>query len=244
MKKLFTLTLLSFWALFSFGQYSAGVRFGMNLSTITGKYLQDDDSKKGWVGGLVFGVVENYEFTDMISLDAELLFSTIGSKSKFNMDEGGERNLRVDGTDDYAYKFSERYHYLQLPLMAKFTFGEDFKYYGIIGPYFGYIIGGHYKAEGYGEKYKGKIKYKEVDNSSDDIYLDPDYNRRFDFGLNLGGGVSKEIGPGNLEAELRFGMGFLDHNKFDDKDDKGDDYKSFKNICIGITIAYLYDFSK
>jgi len=39
-------------------------------------------------------------------------------------------------------------------------------------------------------------------------------------------------------------MGFLDHNKFDNKDDKPEDYKAFKNICIGITVAYLYDLSK
>ena len=242
MKKFFTLSVFLLLALFSFGQYSAGVRLGMNLSTITGKYSQDDDSKRGWVGGLVFGVVDNYEFTDMISLDAELLFSTMGGTFKYTYDEGdGERVQLADEMED---KSTERFHYLQMPVMAKFTFGTEFKFYGIVGPYFGYALGGHYKDDQWGNESKGKIKFKKGTNTSDVHYLDPDYNRRFDLGLNLGGGVSKEIGPGNLEAELRFGMGFLDHYKYDNKDDKPEGYKAFKNICIGITVAYLYDFSK
>jgi len=246
MKKLFSLSVFLLLTFFSFGQYSAGVRLGMNLSTITGQYSEDDELNKGWTGGLVFGLVGNYEFTDMISLDAELLFSTIGGQYKFSYDEGGdgERSLLADGVE---YKFTEHFHYLQLPVMAKFTFGTDFKFYGIIGPYFGYAMSGHYKYGGdeWDEPNKGKIKFKEGTSTSDDVlYLDPEDFRRFDLGLNVGGGVGKEIGPGTLEAEVRLGMGFLDHNKFDNKDDKPEGYKPFKNICIGITVAYLYDFNK
>jgi hypothetical protein len=245
MKKLFTLSVFLLLTLFSYSQYSAGARLGMNMSTITGRYSENDEMKKGWVGGLVFGFVGNYQFTDVISLDAELLFSTMGGKFKYTYDEGDGDGERVQQADEMEDIFTERFHYLQMPVMAKFTFGSDFKFYGIIGPYFGYALGGHYKYDQWGNESKGKIKFKEGSSGSSDVlYLDPDDNRRFDLGFNLGGGVGKEIGPGNLEAELRLGIGFLDHNKFDSKDDKPEGYKAFRNFCIGITVAYSYDFSK
>ncbi len=241
MKKLLTLTIFLLFSLFCFGQYSVGGRLGVNFSTITGRYSKDDGSKGGWVVSFpTIGAVGNYEFTDMISLDAELLFITIGDKTKYSETGEGEKG----SVSEYDYSNTERYHYFQIPVMAKFTFGTDFQYYGIAGLYFAYVLGAHYKDESYGEVCKGRIRYKETPDDPDDWYLNPDYNRRTDFGVNLGGGVSKEIGPGNLEAELRFGMGFLDHNKFDSKDDKGDEYKSFRNMYIGLTFAYMYDLSK
>ncbi len=243
MKKLSTFAILLLFSLSSFGQYSVGGRLGLNFSTITGRYSKDDDSKNGWVVSFpTIGAVGSYELTDMISLNAELLFITIGDVAKYS--ETGESS-RAEWGSEYDYSFKEWYHYFQLPVMARFTFGTDLRYYGMAGLYFGYVLGAHYKDKyGDDEVCKGRIRYKETTDDPDDWYLDPKYNRRSDFGLNLGGGVSKGIGPGNLEVELRFGMGFLDHNKFDSKDDKGDEYKSYRNMYIGLTFAYMYDLSK
>jgi hypothetical protein len=241
MKKFLIFAILLLFSLFSFGQYSVGGRMGVNFSTITGRYSKDDDTKGGWVVSFpTIGAIGSYELTDMISLNAELLFITIGDKTKYSETGEGEKS----SLSEYDYSNSERYHYFQLPVMARFNFGDNFHYYCITGLYFGYVIGAHYKDKFGDEVCKGRIRYKETSDDPDDWYLNPKYNRRADFGLNLGGGVSKEIGPGNLEAELRFGMGFLDHNKFDSKDDKGDEYKSFRNVYIGLTFAYMYDLSK
>ncbi|NOX84456.1 MAG: PorT family protein [Chlorobi bacterium] len=226
-----------------FGQFSVGPRVGVNFATLTGKYSKDDDSKSGWITGLTFGAVGNYEFSDMISLNAELLFVTQGDKTKFN-----EGDAKKSSQAQYDYTFWERYHYLQLPLLAKFSFGSDFLFYGILGPYFGYKIGGHYKAKGGDNTIKGRVRFKENKVKDNDWYDDPDYSRRFDLGMYIGGGVGKEIGPGRLEADLRFGMGFLDTNKFENKDDKqnakDDGYKSFRNMNISLTLAYMFDLSK
>ncbi len=242
MKKLLILFMTVLLSSQGFGQFSVGPRVGVNFATLTGKFSKDDDSKSGWITGFTFGAVGNYEFTDMISLNAELLFVTQGDKTKFT--DVGEKSTRAE----YNYSLKERYHYLQLPLLAKFTFGSDLSFFGILGPYFGYKIGGHYKAKSENTTIKGRVRFKEDKVKDDDWYEDPDYFRRFDLGMYIGGGAGKEIGPGKLELDFRFGMGFLDTNKFENKDDKqnakDDGYKSYRNMNISLTLAYMFDMSK
>lgn len=69
--------LLLFHPGFSFAQnFSGGVVIGMNMSQIDGDNIHGFD-KRGWaLGGYV-----NYRFSEMISLQPELLFEQIGSRS-------------------------------------------------------------------------------------------------------------------------------------------------------------------
>ena len=89
MKKFLIISTILLLALSSIGQFSVGARAGLNLATLTGKYYEDD-SKSGWIATPVLGVVGSYEYTDMISFNAELLFLTIGDKTKYSYE--GERN--------------------------------------------------------------------------------------------------------------------------------------------------------
>ena len=242
MKKLVLFLFIVFTSFSGFGQFSVSPILGINFATLTGRCSEDDDSKNGWITGLTFGAAGNYEFTDMISLNAELLFITYGDKIKFS--ESGEKST----LSEYEYKITERYHYLQLPILARASFGSNILYYGTLGPYFGYKIGGHYKAT-YGDNtVKGRVRFKEDKVQDDDWYEDPDDFRRFDLGMYIGGGAGKEIGPGRLDADLRLGIGFLDTNKFDSKEDKqhakDNGYKSFRNMNISLTFRYVYDLSK
>ena len=224
----------------SFGQFSVGPRVGVNFATITGKHSEYDDSKSGWIAGLVIGAVGNYEYTDMVSFSAELLFITMGDKTTYS-----ETDIK-SSQSDYNYTIIDRSHYIMLPILARFSFGSNFLFYGNLGPYFGYDVGGHYKFEEGGNVTKGRYRYNEDKVKGDDVYLDPDDNRRFDVGMYIGGGVGKDVGPGRLEADLRFGIGFLDRNKFDSKEDKqshkDNGYKSSRNMNICLTLVYMYPF--
>ena len=237
MKKFLILFTILLFAFSSIGQFSVGARAGLNLATLTGKYY-DDDSKSGWIATPVFGAVGSYEYTDMISFNAELLFITIGDKTKY-LYEGEKSSL-----SEYDYTLTERYHYIQFPILAKFSFGSDISFYGNVGPYCGYKMGGHYKSDENGHITEGRVRFKEDKLEENDWLFDPDYERRFDFGMYIGGGAGRELGPGRIEADLRLGIGFLDHNKFDSKEDKPDGYKSFRTMNICLTIAYLYPFGK
>jgi len=242
MKKFLILFTILLFALSGIGQYSVGARLGANFATITGKYSEHDDSNSGWITGLTFGAVGNYEFTDVISLNPELLFVTMGSKTKYS--ETGEKSSQ----SEYDVTITERCHFLMLPVLVRYSFGTNYPFFGYIGPYFGYDLGGHYKDECDGYVTEGRLRWNEDKCTDNDWYMDPEDYRRFDMGLYVGGGAGKEIGPGRLEADLRFGIGFLDRNKFESKeykqDAKDNGYKSFRNMNISLTFAYMYEFSK
>lgn len=244
MKKLVLFFLALFLASSGFGQWAVGPRLGVNFSTVSGKWSKDDDSKNGWIAGLTFGAIGQYEYTDMISFSGELIFITMGEKTTYDYSEDGKRSTQ----SEYNFSVSDRCHYILLPLLVRFSFGSNFRFFGFIGPTFSYHIGGHYKFKNGDDVTKGRYRYNEDKVKDDDIYLDPEQNRRFDLGMNIGGGVGKKIGPGTLEADLRFGMGFLDRNKFDSKEDKQDakdnGYKGYKNIGICLNFSYMYPLGK
>ncbi len=242
MKKFTILFVTLLFAMSSFGQWSTGARLGANFSTLTGGWCDSDEAKSGWITAMAFGAVSNYEFTEMISLNAELLYITIGDKTKYT--ETGEKN----SLDEYVSTTTERYNYLQLPILARFTFGSNIIFFGVIGPYMGYKIGGKYKTESNGHVTKGRFRFKEKNLEENDWLYNSDLERRFDFGLYIGGGAGKKVGPGILEVDLRLGIGLLDHNKFDSKDAKktakDNGYKSVRTMNICLTVAYMYPFGK
>lgn len=239
MKKITILFACIIFASYSFGQWSVGPRLGVNFSTVSGENYWGETKHK-WITGFVVGAVGEYALTDLISLDAELLYITSGAKYLYDVDE--ESRATVEGY------WKESYGNLQIPILVKATIGDDIRFYGNAGPYFSLIIHGKYKdkVEDYNYERSGKIKFKErPDNyDGDDWYLDPDEYNKYDIGIYIGAGAEKKLGPGVLVFDARFGLGFIDSNKFEDKNDKPDDYKAYKNRNISLTLAYMFGFGK
>lgn len=242
MKKLSILIACMFFSSFCFSQWSVGARVGPNFSTLTGGWSENGDSKSGWITSFGAGTVANYEFTEMISVNGELLFITIGDKTEYTSEEDKSTE------NGYGYTYTGRYHYLQMPILARFLFGSNFIFYANLGPYFGYKIGGNYKREENGHVTEGRIRFKRENLEPNDELFNSDLARRFDLGIYVGGGAGKKLGPGVLEVDLRLGIGLLDHNKFESKDDKNNakdaGYKAERTMNILITIAYMYPFGK
>ncbi len=225
----------------SFGQWSVGPRLGVNFSTLTGKWNSNDDSKSRWITGPVVGAVGNYSFTDMFSLNAELLYITMGEKTIYTYSEESR------ALNSQTYWEKEKYHCFQLPILFRADFLTNSLFFAFFGPYFTYKLGGKWKDS---DGNSGKIKIQEHESRDDGNtwYLDPDYNRRFDFGIYLGAGAGKKLGPGRLEVDLRYGIGLLDLNKFDDKDDKqnakDNGYKAYRSMNISLSVAYMFPLGK
>lgn len=244
MKKILLTSVFMFAIITTFAQspWWIGGHLGVNFNKYSGQYENNDDSKHSFITTPLFGAIAMYSINDMISVGAELNITGSGTLYKFDTDL--ESRSIHSSSDETKYKLC--YTNIQIPLIAKFTFGDDWQYFGYGGFYWSYILGGKYKVESkyYGD-YDGKIKFGEYpdDYEGDDWYLDKDYNRRADFGLTFGGGVQKELGPGVIAADLRFGFGFLDTNKWPD-DDAPDEYKAFRNIAIGLNISYLINLGK
>lgn len=234
MKKISVLMLALFTVVASYGQFSIGARTGPNFSKITGSWGSNDSQKSHCVTGFMGGFTGFYGFTDQLSAVAELSFVTVGEKSKY---------YESDDYMEYEYEETDKYHYITLPLLVRYSFGSNFIFFGYGGLYFAYNVGGHYKTVTGDGTSEGRLRFDEDKLEENDQLFDSDESRRFDMGLNLGGGAGKDLGPGRLEADARFGYGLIDHNKFENKDikkaAKDNGYKSFKTLYFMITVAYV-----
>ena len=131
MKKFLVAIMAVLFAAPSFAQYSSGgfslsesslyygLRMGMNISTITGKYV-DADSKVGMTLGGVIGA--RVSDTTPIFIESGLYFSGRGAK-----------DLGLN--------------YLEIPILVKYgvQLTDDIAILPYIGPYFSYGISGKYK---------------------------------------------------------------------------------------------------
>lgn len=236
MKKLFFLSafVFLFTTVFAQGPWSVGGKLGINFTNISGEYSSSVNTDHNWITTPLFGAVALYSFSDLVAVSAELNLAKSGTliNLTFVGSNGGEEK------GSYKEKFTS----IQIPILARFTFGETWQFFAYGGFYWSYILGGKYEAKSDSFDQSGKIKFGDApDNyTGDDIYLDKDYNRRMDIGLNVGGGVQRQLGPGKLVLDLRFGMGFLDFNKFPD-DNKPDGYKSFLNRSLNLSLAYIFN---
>ncbi|MDX1470359.1 MAG: porin family protein [Flavobacteriaceae bacterium] len=102
MKLLTTTLILLFFTIIGFAQETYyGFRAGLNYSTLN--FDSNDDDVDGRYGLVVGGFID-HEFSEKLSLLAELQYSAEGAK---------QRELRAD--------------YIQLPLMLRYKIGEWFK---------------------------------------------------------------------------------------------------------------------
>ena len=95
---------------------SFGVKAGLNLASLSGDNISDDIEKRT---GFHFGLTYEYEFSDVISLQSELMYSTQGAKMK-----GVDSTLELD--------------YLNAPILLKFYVVEGLSLEA--GPQLGFNI--------------------------------------------------------------------------------------------------------
>ena len=137
MKKFFLSLVVALMSVPTFAQYSSGgfslsestlyygLRLGMNISTITGDYI-DMNSRVGMNLGAVVGA--RVSDSTPIFLESGLYFESKGAK---------------DG------KYSVGLSYLEIPILIKYgvQVSNDIALLPYIGPYFSYGVGGKYKYE-------------------------------------------------------------------------------------------------
>jgi hypothetical protein len=239
MRKITLLFSLLFLFSFTYAQWEFGPRIGPNFSTVSGENAWNE-TDHGWITGRIIGGVAIYHLDDHLALVGEINHITTGGKFNYNYDES-----RSEGNNG---QWREIYSNVQVPVMVKYTFGEKIQFYGEIGPYFSRAFCGRYKDknESAGTEEKGKIKFvKEYPDDPDDDtwYLETDYFRRCDVGVNFGVGAQRELGKGFIALDLRFGLGFLDSNKWPDND-QPDGYNPYKNRNIALSVAYMWPVDK
>jgi hypothetical protein len=136
MKKIFLA--ISMIALFAAGAaaqgISGGIKGGLNLANLNGDDVSDTDIKTGFhLGGYV-----NVAFGGALSLQPELLYSTVGAKAS---EDGG----------DFKWNLS----YVSVPVMLMYSFGTLNVQ---AGPQFGFLTGSKWEVEEAGDSYELDVK--------------------------------------------------------------------------------------
>lgn len=189
--------LIALMALLTFNsnaQFEIGPKFGFNFSSLNGDlgFYRGNTSNKFEMSGMqriAFGIGTSHNLSDNIYFSPELLLSYKGANFETPLPK---------------IIFNYWLTYMEMPLLLNIgVFSNTLSYYGIIGPYLAYMVGGE------GEYILNNLQVEK--QAIADFYTTCDnqeYNS-FDVGLQLGGGVSYELGPGSVVGELRYGFGFI-----------------------------------
>ncbi|OEJ98448.1 hypothetical protein A8C32_04330 [Flavivirga aquatica] len=166
-----------------------GVKAGVNFASIGGDQTSGLDGKTG----LHVGGVAEIMFSDKLSLQPELLFSTQGSKFEFD-DEFEKEETKT------------KLNYLNLPVIVKYYVTEGLSIEG--GPQIGFLLSAESEYE-YTDKEDSEFNEKETTDIKKNV-------SGLDLGLGFGLGYKLE---GGLNFAARYNLGLSNINDFDDSDD-------------------------
>lgn len=125
-----------------------------------------------------YGLILNFGYSHLFSFQMEVNYSPKGSAYDF---EGEETE--------------EVYNYLEVPLLLKLSFGANkLKYYGIAGAFAAVPL--NITTVNGNEEYKGGGLIG--DNGFHDL----------DLGIQVGAGLTYDLGPGRVLGEVRYSNGF------------------------------------
>ncbi len=232
MKNIFT-TLL--FLLFSFStlmaQVTVGPKVGFNLASINSSEKPEAGVDEGFLPGYNAGMAANFNFTDILSLYSELIYTQKGERVTTTFTFLGIREER----------FKE--YFIQMPLFARGQFGgSQAKVFVHAGPSFGYWLGGKIKTETTFNDTKteeeSNIKFvdeKTVDPENIEL-LNENYNR-FEVGIGFGFGFLYKAGPGLIQFDTRYYLGMNDLNK---QDPNLIGEQQLKNSLWSFSLAYLF----
>lgn len=198
-----------------------GVKGGISLPKLTADtdniYSRDFKSFTAFEAG----VFANYGFSELLSLQVELNYTIKGGERKGNQPVPAAQLpasiMLPPGSVVYAdFENKSVLEYIEIPVLAKFTFGDDWKFFGNIGPYAGFLIGATQKTSGSSDLIADipgvgdtpvflpePVSFDAETDVKDDI-------KNFNFGGIVGVGVIKNLGA-NSEVffEARGTYGFI-----------------------------------
>ncbi len=212
-------------ATYSFAQVSVGAKAGVYTSFIDVTEAAEGLTQN--VEGLTtatFGIVSEIGLGENFAFQPELLYTTKG----FKVSEG--LNINLGGFPIPAgVTASTKINYLELPLLAKYKFGNEGLRFNITaGPVVSYAMNGHLDTRA--------NLLVDINPIKTNIDLDALNYERMEISASIGAGMEYETGSGALFADARYVHGFSDLYNAPVVD------LNLKNRGIGVTVGYKVDF--
>ncbi|KMQ65095.1 hypothetical protein ACM46_12960 [Chryseobacterium angstadtii] len=200
-----------------------GVKGGLNGSTLTKKdgyydYYENDQRLKA---GFNAGIFVNIPVAEKFSIQPEVLFSQLGSKTE---DRNRYNSNSYSSRQEYDYKLT--LNYITLPLMVQYNILPQL--YVEAGPEFGLLLGGRSKGDETYTETNGNITTTTHREFSNKINMDL-YNK-FNFGIGIGAGY---YFTQNFGVTARFVAGVTDIYKSNNGD-------TVRNNAFQVGVAYKF----
>ena len=226
MKKLLTLALCA--GIFSTASSQTYVQGGVNLANIT-KSASGQTQDNNMLTTFNAGLMHRFNIASMFAIESGILLDGRGAKAD---------TYFSSSRDDNYYKTKFNPLYLEIPLNAvvKIPIQDNMSVFLNAGPYVAMGVAGKSKVDskilGISSSSSEKIQFNN-DNPTTSAQEDAAYNKlkRFDFGLNLGGGVDL----GALLVKVNYGMGFDKISSMQTDNNKNDKNK-FRTLSLSVGI--------
>jgi hypothetical protein len=219
-------TCLVFAAILAFANLKSQtyIQGGLNLANIT-KTNNGQTEKNNILPSFNAGILGRFGLSETVDLESGLLLTGRGSKAEtyFN-----------GGADYVKSKFNPLYVELPLNLIVKIPLDKTSGIFFNAGPYIAIGVGGKSKIESkfgpLSSSSSSSIKF-----SNDDPFTsqqdDAAYNKlkRFDFGMNIGGGFQFE----HLLLKVNYGLGFAKINSTESNNTVNDKNK-YRTVSVSV----------
>lgn len=201
------------------------IKAGVNIASMSESATIDTyeelekESVTGFQGGFAFDLAP----ASMFSIQPEVLYIQKGGKTTYAIN------------DDNKIESRYYYNYLEVPVLAKLKFiGEDSPvgFYLIAGPYAGLALGGKVKTTTtvLGQASTSEDEFN-FDNEDED-----DFQRRMDWGVSFGGGITFR----SVYLDLRYNLGInniLDSD-IDTEGPEEDPYRRHRGVGIALGVNF------
>jgi len=196
-----------------------GVKAGLNASTLSKADQYDNDQKIK--PGFNAGVFVNIPVAEKFSIQPEILFNQVGSKTE-------ERDEFYINSDRYRREvnYKKTLNYITVPVMLQYNILPQL--YVEAGPEFGFLLGGKDKGDITMTRNSGNTTVTETSNFSGKIVKD--LYSTFNFGIGIGAGY---YFTQNFGVTARFTAGVTDIYKHNSGD-------AIRNNVFQVGVAYKF----
>ena len=228
MKKLLSIVIVA--GIFTNANSQNYIQGGANLANIT-ETNSGQTQRNNLLTTFNVGILSRFDLSKVVDLESGLLLDGRGSKAA---------TYFTSSLEDNYVKSSFNPLYLEVPLnlLIKIPFQKNMNIFFNAGPYAAMGIAGKSKSEtrifGASTNSTSNIKFSNDDpftSKQDDAAYDK--IKRFDFGLNLGGGL--DLGKVLLKVNYGYGFTKINSTQSDNGSDNKNKYRTL-SISLGIPL--------